>query len=76
MMKHSEEFKREEAANKTRSKVRARVEHVFECQHSAMGGKFVRTIGIAWATMTIGMQNLAYNMRRLVVLERSAAAAG
>jgi IS5 family transposase len=67
---------RQEAANKTRSKVRARVEHVFGNQHSAMGGKFVRTIGIARATMKIGMQNLAYNMRRLVVLERSAAAAG
>jgi len=26
--------------------------------------------------MKIGMQNLAYNMRRLVVLERSAVAAG
>lgn len=41
-----------------------------------MGGKFVRTIGIAPAAMKIGMQNLAYNMRRLVVLERSAVAAG
>jgi len=40
-----------------------------------MGGKFVRTIGIVRATMKIGMQNLAYNMRRLVVLERSAVAA-
>jgi len=67
---------RQEAANKTRSKVRARVEHVFGCQHNSMGGKFVRTIGIARATMKIGMQNLAYNMRRLVVLERSAVAAG
>src|SRR3546814_12651196 len=67
---------RQEAANKTRSKVRARVEHVVGCQHNSMGGKFVRTIGIARATMKIGMQNLAYNMRRLVVLERSAVAAG
>ena len=67
---------RQEAANKARSKVRARVEHVFGNQHSAMGGKFVRTIGMARATMKIGMQNLAYNMRRLVVLERSAITAG
>lgn len=59
----------QQAANKTRSKIRARVEHVFGAQHS-MGGKFVRTIGIARATTKIGMQNLAYNMRRLVVLER------
>jgi transposase, IS5 family len=63
---------RQEAANKTRSKVRARVEHVFGNQQVAMGGKFVRTIGIVRATVKIGMQNLAYNMRRLVVLERAA----
>jgi hypothetical protein len=56
--------------------VRARVEHVFGSQHTSMGGKLVRTIGIARASMKIGMQNLAYNMRRLVVLERSAWAAG
>ena len=41
-----------------------------------MGGKFVRTIGIVRATVKIGMQNLAYNMRRLVVLERIAVATG
>ncbi len=67
---------RQEAANKTRSKVRARVEHVFGNQHNSMGTKLVRTIGIARATMKIGMQNLAYNMRRLVVLERAALAGG
>lgn len=67
---------RQEAANKTGSKVRARVEHVFGNQHVAMGGKFVRTIGIVRVAVKIGMQNLAYNMRRLVVLERSALAGG
>ena len=67
---------RQEAANKTRSTVRARVEHVFGNQHTSMGGKLVRTIGIVRATMKIGMQNLAYNMRRLVVLERCAMPAG
>jgi IS5 family transposase len=63
---------RQEAANKTRSSVRARVEHVFGSQHTSMGGKLVRTIGIARAKMKVGMQNLAYNMRRLVVLDRAA----
>lgn len=66
---------RQEAVNKTRSSVRARVEHVFGSQHTSMGGKLVRTIGIVRATVKIGMQNLAYNMRRLVVLERSRLAA-
>ena len=41
-----------------------------------MGGKLVRTIGIMRASMKIGMQNLAYNMRRLIVLERGGLAAG
>jgi len=41
-----------------------------------MGGKFIRTIGILRATARIGLANLAYNMRRLVVLERSQIAAG
>jgi transposase, IS5 family len=34
----------------------------------------VRTIGIARARVKIGMMNLVYNMRRLVWLERVAAA--
>src|SRR5262249_16743067 len=37
------------SANPTRSKVRARVQHVFGQQQSSMGGKIVRTIGIARA---------------------------
>jgi IS5 family transposase len=61
-------------ANKTRSKVRARVEHVFDHQENSMGGKIVRTIGMARARFKIGMMNLGYNMRRLVQLERVAVA--
>jgi AIR synthase related protein, N-terminal domain len=37
---------RQKSANTTRSKVRARVEHVFGHQQGSMGGKIVRTIGI------------------------------
>ena len=65
---------RQKSANTTRSKVRARVEHVFGHQQSSMGGKIVRTIGIARARFKIGMMNLGYNIRRLVQLERVAAA--
>ena len=64
----------QKAANTTRSRVRARVEHVFGHQENSMGGKIVRTIGIARARFKIGMMNLGYNMRRLVQLERVAAA--
>lgn len=63
---------REQRGNTTRSRVRARVEHVFGHQASAMGGKLVRTIGLVRAQMKIGMQNLAYNMTRFVHLQRMA----
>jgi len=53
--------------------VRARVEHVFGHQANAMGGKFVRTIGLVRARMKIGMQNLTYNMSRFVYLRAMAA---
>ena len=51
-------------ANRKRSKVRARVEHIFG-QQMAMGGKLVRTIGLARAKFKIGMMNLVYNIRRM-----------
>jgi len=63
---------RERAGNKTRSRVRARVEHIFGHQVTAMGGKLVRTIGLARAKAKIGMMNLAYNMSRLSSLHRMA----
>jgi IS5 family transposase len=59
--------------NATRSRVRAQVEHVFGHQATAMGGKLVRTIGLVHAAMTIGMQNLTYNMSRFVYLHSMAA---
>ena len=65
---------REKRGNKTRSKVRARVEHVFGAQSNDMGGTLVRSIGLARATARMGLKNLAYNMRRLVQLERLAMA--
>jgi IS5 family transposase len=61
-------------ANRNRSKIRARIEHVFGAQESSPGGRIVRTIGIVRARAKIGLQNLAYNIRRLVTLERIATA--
>jgi len=65
---------RERQGNRTRSKVRARVEHVFGAQANDMGGTFVRSIGIIRAKARIGLKNLAYNMRRAVQLDGFAAA--
>jgi transposase, IS5 family len=63
----------QKAANTTRSKVRARVEHVFGDQKNGMRAELVRTIGIVRARCKIGMTNLVYNMRRFVCLERMVA---
>jgi len=60
----------QQECNRTRSKVRVRVEHVFGFQHNSMGGKFIRTIGIARAGFKIGMMNLTYNLKRYLQLER------
>jgi IS5 family transposase len=48
----------QQATNRTRSKVRARVEHVFGFQQNSMGGKLIRTIGLARAEVKIGLMNL------------------
>ena len=60
-------------ANGAKSKVRAAVEHVFARQKGPMG-LVVRTIGIARATMKIGLANIAYNMRRAAWLTAQRAA--
>lgn len=54
-------------SNRTKSKVRARVEHVFGAQ-AAIGGHLVRTIGLERAKVKIGLMNLVYNMKRLMQL--------
>ena len=61
-------------ANRAKSAIRARVAHVFGSQQNAVGGRIVRTIGIVRARAKIGLQNLAYNIRRFVTLDRIAAA--
>jgi IS5 family transposase len=54
----------QEARNRKRSKVRSRVEHVFGFQQNSMGGKLIRTIGLARAEVKIGLMNLTYNLMR------------
>jgi IS5 family transposase len=63
---------RAQEANRTRSKVRARVEPVFGHQPTSMGGKIVRTIGLIRAKAKIGLMNLVYTISRLAFLERTA----
>jgi IS5 family transposase len=64
----------EKAGNQSRSRFRVRVEHVFGAQQNDMGGTLVRSIGLVRARTRIGLKNLAYNMRRLIQLQRLASA--
>jgi IS5 family transposase len=64
----------QEAANTERSRIRARVEHVFGHIETAMNGCYVRTIGKARAEAKIGLENLAYNISRFTFLVRKATA--
>jgi len=55
-------------ANKVKSKIRVRVEHVFGFQANSMRADFIRTIGKARASFQIGLGNLVYNMFRVMQL--------
>lgn len=54
--------------NRKKSKFRSRVEHIFGHMHQAMGGFFIRTIGMDRAAAQIGLKNLAYNISRTTYL--------
>jgi IS5 family transposase len=60
----------QKAANRVKSSVRARVEHVFGHMETAMGGMMIHTIGLARAEVKMTFKNLAYNMQRFVFLTR------
>ena len=53
--------------NTVKSKIRARVEHVFGAMRH-YSGLFIRSINIARAEFQIGLTNLSYNLKRYVYL--------
>lgn len=60
------------AANRERSKTRAKGEHIFGDFVTCMGGKMVRSIGLSRARTQLGLKNLVYNLKRFVYLETQA----
>jgi len=56
--------------NRKKSKVRARVEHIFGYIHNSMNGATIRSIGKERAEAIIGLMNLTYNMNRCLQLQR------
>jgi IS5 family transposase len=53
-------------ANKEKSRIRVRIEHIFGFVENSMNGSFIKTIGIKRAKAVIGLMNLTYNMFRKV----------
>jgi len=60
---------KQKADNREKSRVRARVEHVFGFVENSMNGSIVRTIGMVRAQAKIGMMNLTYNISRCAQLK-------
>lgn len=62
----------QQARNKKKSRIRARVEHVFGSISNEQDGLHVRVIGKLRAAAKIGLTNLVYNLRRFETLRRLA----
>ena len=68
--KHKKLTAWEKKGNRTRSRIRSRVEHVFGVQAMRAGNLIIRTIGLIRAKAKIGLRNLAYNLDRFCMLQR------
>ena len=58
----------EKQGNRTRSRTRSRVEHIFAAQKQQAGTLLLRSIGLARAKARIGLRNLIYNLQRFTYL--------
>ena len=61
----------EQQGNRTRSRIRSRVEHIFGVQAQRAGSLILRSIGLVRARAKIGLRNLAYNLDRYGTLLRA-----
>jgi len=59
---------REQQGNRTRSKIRSRVEHIFGVQAQTAGNLILWCIGLIRAEVKIGLRNFAFNMMRYKTL--------
>jgi transposase, IS5 family len=66
--RHKKLTQREAQGNRTRSRIRSRVEHVFGVQAKRAGDLIVRAIGLVRVKGKVGLRNLAYNLDRYCVL--------
>jgi len=66
--RHKKLTEREARGNRTRSRIRSRVEHVFGVQAKRAGNLIVRAIGLIRVKAKVGLRNLAYNLDRYCML--------
>ena len=62
--------KNEIKGNKTRSKVRSRVEHIFGVQAMMAKDRIIRGVGIVAIQTKVALRNIGYNMMRFSVLAK------
>lgn len=55
--------------NRTKSKTRCRIEHIFGFIEGPMNGLFIRNIGLVWAKAVNAISNLVYNMFRYMQIK-------
>ncbi len=60
----------QKASNTKKSKIRARVEHVFGFMEQSMKGLVLKSVGMVRATGIIGLINLTYNLFRYEQIKR------
>jgi IS5 family transposase len=61
-------------SNRTKSRIRARVEHPFAFMEQSLGGLYQRCIGLVRHTHQLGLAHLLYNLCRFVQWQRAATA--
>jgi IS5 family transposase len=66
--RHRKLTESEQRGNRTRARIRSRIEHVFGVQTQKAGNLILRTMGVVRARAKIGLRNLAYNMDRMGML--------
>jgi transposase, IS5 family len=66
--RHKKLTDREAQGNRTRSRIRSRVEHVFGIQAKRAGNLIVRAIDLVRVKAKVGLRNLTYNLDRYCVL--------
>lgn len=60
--------KRQQQRNRKKSKVRARVEHIFAFMENSMHGVYLHCRSLVRASVAIGLMNITYNLFRLTQL--------